>query len=139
MKNEKCPPHATPISFFPSLSISAMRPLHPLLSGHYSENITFDRSDKPEIHKVIVRDPSGNPMTNEQIEQFLTGTDRSIYRKWIPDNPRATGLFIYDIAIDSELITAEIPNPEESERFKVGDTVGVSFKEHSLHILPAEK
>ncbi|RKX85419.1 MAG: ABC transporter ATP-binding protein [Spirochaetes bacterium] len=46
---------------------------------------------------------------------------------------------IYDIAIDSELITAEIPNPEESERFKVGDIVGVSFKEHSLHILPAEK
>lgn len=36
-------------------SISAMRPLHPLLGGRFTENITFDRSNKPELHKVIVR------------------------------------------------------------------------------------
>jgi hypothetical protein len=82
------------------LSISAMRPLHPLLAGNYSENATFDRSDKPENHKVIVRDSSGNPLNEEQIDELLKGTDRSILRKWIPDNSRATGLFIYDIAID---------------------------------------
>lgn len=46
---------------------------------------------------------------------------------------------IYDISINGKLITVEISNPEESLRFKVGETVGVSFKEHSLHILPAEE
>ena len=46
---------------------------------------------------------------------------------------------IYDIAINGELVTAEISNPEESLRFKINDTVSVSFKEHSLHILPAEE
>lgn len=81
-------------------SISAMRPIHPLLGGRYSENATFDRSDNPKNHKVIVRDSNGNQMSEEQIEEFLKGTDRSLYRKWIPDNARATGLFIYDVAID---------------------------------------
>ena len=75
-------------------SISAMRLLHPLLGGRFSENATFDRSDRPEIHKVVVRDASGKPMSEEAIEELLAGTDRSLYRKWIPDNARATGLFM---------------------------------------------
>ena len=37
------------------LSISAMRPLHPLLAGVEKENITFDRSDRPDYHPVKVR------------------------------------------------------------------------------------
>ena len=96
-------------------SISAMRPLHPLLGGRFSENATFDRSDKPNLHKVIVRDSSGNQMTEEQIENLLTGTDRSLYRKWIPDNARATGLFIYDIAIDLRTLFAVSTNQLEPE------------------------
>ena len=96
-------------------SISAMRPLHPLLGGRFSENATFDRSDKPGLHKVIVRDSSGNQMTEEQIENLLTGTDRSLYRKWIPDNARATGLFIYDIAIDLRTLFAVSTNQLEPE------------------------
>ena len=81
-------------------SISAMRPLHPLLAGNYSEKATFDRRDKPEIHKVIVRDSSNNILNEEQIDKILKGTDRSTYMKWIPGNERASGLFIYEIAID---------------------------------------
>ena len=96
-------------------SISAMRPLHPLLGGRFSENATFDRSDKPGLHKVIVRDSSGNQMTEEQIENLLTGTDRSLYRKWIPDNARATGLFIYDVAIDLRTLFAVSTNQFEPE------------------------
>ena len=96
-------------------SISAMRPLHPLLGGKFSENATFDRSDKPELHKVIVRDTNGNPMSEEQIESFLTGTDRSLYRKWIPDNARASGLFIYDVAIDLRTLFAVSTNQLEPE------------------------
>lgn len=96
-------------------SISAMRPLHPLLGGRFSENATFDRSDKPGLHKVIVRDSNGNPMTEEQIEVLLTGTDRSLYRKWIPDNSRATGLFVYDVAIDLRTLFAVSTNQLEPE------------------------
>jgi len=81
------------------LSISAMRGLHPLLSGIAKENASFDRSDRPN-NEVIVRDKDGNSMSDEDIIALLEGKDRSLSRKWIPDNRRATGLFIQDIAID---------------------------------------
>ncbi|MDR2410026.1 MAG: CRISPR-associated protein Cas7, partial [Bacteroidales bacterium] len=99
-------------------SISAMRPLHPLLGGRFSENATFDRSDKPGLHKVIVRDASGTPMTEEAIEAFLSRTDRSLYRKWIPDNARATGLFVYDVAIDLRTLFSVSTNQLEPELTK---------------------
>lgn len=99
-------------------SISAMRPLHPMLGGRITENATFDRSDKPELHKVVVRDASGKPMTAEQVEKLLTGTDRSLYRKWIPDNTRATGLFVYDVAIDLRTLFAVSVNQMEPELTK---------------------
>jgi len=81
------------------LSISAMRGLHPLLSGIDRENASFDRSDRPN-NEVIVRDKDGNQMTDEDVIALLEGKDRSLSRKWIPDQRRATGLFIQDIAID---------------------------------------
>lgn len=82
------------------LSISAMTPLHPLLASVPRENISFDRSDRPNVHKVIIRDANNNVLTDEQVSQFLNGSDRSLLRKWIPNNSRATGLFTYDVAID---------------------------------------
>ena len=81
------------------LSISAMRGLHPLLAGLDKENASFDRSDRPN-NEVIVRDKKGNPLSEEEIIELLEGKDRSISRKWIPDQRRATGLFVQDIAID---------------------------------------
>jgi len=96
-------------------SISAMRPIHPLLSGYDKENISFDRSDKPELHKVIVRGSNGNELSEEQIVEFLRGTDRSLYRKWIPDNPRAYGLFVYDIAVDLRTLFCVSTNQFEPE------------------------
>ncbi|MGB5989738.1 MAG: hypothetical protein WBG43_08360 [Marinifilaceae bacterium] len=81
------------------LSISAMRGLHPLLAGVDSENVSFDRSDRPN-NKVIVRDEKDNILNEEQISDLLEGKDRSLSRKWIPDNKRATGLFVQDMAID---------------------------------------
>jgi len=81
------------------LSISAMRGLHPLLSGVDSENISFDRSDRPN-NEVIVRNDKGETLSVEEITELLLGKDRSLNRKWIPDNRRATGLFVQDIAID---------------------------------------
>lgn len=97
------------------LSISSMHPLHPLLASKSKENITFDRSDRPEIHKIKVRDAQGNVLTNEQIEALLQGTDRSLLRKWIPDNYRATGLFVYDVAIDLRTLFCVSTNQYEPE------------------------
>lgn len=81
------------------LSISAMRGLHPLLAGIDTDNASFDRSDRPN-NEVIVRGPDGNQLSEEEIITFLEGKDRSLSRKWIPNQKRASGLFIMDIAID---------------------------------------
>lgn len=97
------------------LSISAMTPLHPLLSGLPKENISFDRSDRPNAHKVVVRDANGNVLTDEQVCDFLDGNDRSLYRKWIQDNNRATGLFVYDVAIDLRRLFCVSTNQFEPE------------------------
>lgn len=97
------------------LSISAMTPLHPLLSGLPKENISFDRSDRPNAHIVVVRDANGNVLTDEQVCDFLDGNDRSLYRKWIPDNNRATGLFVYDVAIDLRRLFCVSTNQFEPE------------------------
>lgn len=81
------------------LSISAMRGLHPLLAGLDNDNASFDRSDRSN-NKVIVRDEKGNQLSEEEIVAFLEGKDRSLSRKWIPNQSRASGLFVSDIAID---------------------------------------
>lgn len=102
------------------LSVSSMHPLHPLLAKRFEESITFDRSDKPEVHKFIVRDPNGNKMTEEQIEALLTSSDRSLYRKWISNNNnyRTTGLFVYDVAIDLRTLFCVSTNQYEPELSK---------------------
>lgn len=96
------------------LSISAMRGLHPLLCGIDKENASFDRSERPN-NKVIVRDEKGKELSQEEIESFLKGKDRSLSRKWIPDQRRANGLFIQDIAIDLRRLFCVFLNPYEPE------------------------
>lgn len=99
------------------LSISAMRGLHPLLAGVDSDNASFDRSDRSN-NVVIVRDENGNQLSEEQVVAFLEGKDRSLSRKWIPEQRRASGLFILDIAIDlRRLFTVSLNSfePEMSE------------------------
>lgn len=97
------------------LSISAMRPLHPYLAKLHNENITYDRSDRPEVHKVIVRAADGRQLTDDEITALLSGSDRSLRRKWIPDNKRAGGLFIYDVAIDLRRLLTVPTNQFEPE------------------------
>lgn len=97
------------------LSISAMTPLHPLLAAIPTENLSFDRSDRPGVHKVKVRDADGTQLTEDQISKLLSGMDRSLYRKWIPDNKRATGLFVYDVAIDLRRLFTVSTNQLEPE------------------------
>ena len=52
------------------LSISAMRALHPKLAGTTSENMTFDRSDRPN-NNIIVRDDKGNVLSDEEIQELI--------------------------------------------------------------------
>jgi len=81
------------------LSISAMRGLHPLLARVNNEDITFDRSDRPN-NTIIVRNEKGESLDTEEIYAFMEGKSRNLSRKWIPNNRRATGLFVHDMAID---------------------------------------
>lgn len=97
------------------LSISAMRPLHPLLSNIYEEKISFDRSDRPDLHQVIVRDDTGKELNDDEIANLLSGSDRSLRRKWIQGSQRATGLFVIDIAIDLRTLFAISINQTEPE------------------------
>lgn len=96
------------------LSISAMRGLHPLLAGISKESQSFDRSEKPNT-KIIVRDDKGNVLSKEDVEVLLEGKDRSLSRKWIPSTPRASGLFVLDLAIDLRRLFSITINPLEPE------------------------
>lgn len=107
------------------LSISAMRGLHPLLAGVASENISFDRSDRPN-NQVIVRDEKNNILDEEQIAALLEGKDRSLSRKWIPNNSRAVGLFVQDIAIDLRRLFCVLLNKLEPE---ISDETEVKLRE----------
>ncbi|MDD4736932.1 MAG: CRISPR-associated protein Cas7 [Kiritimatiellae bacterium] len=96
------------------LSISAMRGIHPLLAGVNIEDITFDRSDRPNS-VAIVRDAKGEKLDVEEVYKFMEDKSRNLTRKWIPDNKRATGLFVQDIAIDLRRLFCVSLNPYEPE------------------------
>ncbi|MGL4992539.1 MAG: CRISPR-associated protein Cas7 [Bacteroidales bacterium] len=99
------------------LSISAMRPLHPLLAGVNKENLTFDRSDRPDQHPVNVRMAGSDKLlSEEEIEAFLQENNRTLSRRnWIPDNSRTSGLFVYDIAVDLRTLFCVSTNQHEPE------------------------
>ncbi len=100
------------------LSVSAMRPLHPRLGGLETdkEDLTFDRSAHPAQHKVAVKDEKGSLLSEEEVREWLLSNNRTLpLRTWIPDNTRASGLFVYDIAIDLRTLFCVALNPFEPE------------------------
>ncbi len=109
------------------LSISAMRPLHPLLGGLEREDegeaTAFDRSTMAEHHhvNVYIADDKGKrqKISDEDLEEWLTSNNRSLGAKYY--NPtkqsRATGLFVYDIAIDLRTLFCVSTNKLEPELF----------------------
>lgn len=107
------------------LSISAMRPLHPLLGGleRETEPVVFDRSSKPEAHKVIVSrlDEKGKrqEIPQEELEEWLVSNQRNLGPKYYNGNgqTRASGLFVYDIAIDLRTLFCVSTNKLEPELF----------------------
>lgn len=84
------------------LSISAMRPLHPYLASVSKEPVvTFDRRDQPELHRVVVFDEQGREVPNDVLRQWLEDHNQSLRRmNFLPEQARAYGLFVYDVAID---------------------------------------
>ncbi len=106
------------------LSISAMRPLHPLLGGIESptENLTFDRTSHPDHHEVKVywldNKKRGTELTKEELTEWLTTNRRNLpNRAFIQDQTRASGLFVYDIAIDLRTLFCISINKLEPELF----------------------
>lgn len=108
------------------MSISAMRPLHPLLGGLESdrdaEAVVFDRSSKPENHIVKVFKLEGSKrveIPQDELNDWLISNNRSLGPKYY--NPkgqtRATGLFVYDIAIDLRTLFCVSINRLEPELF----------------------
>ncbi|MBD3338105.1 MAG: CRISPR-associated protein Cas7 [Candidatus Lokiarchaeota archaeon] len=106
---------STPLKRRSPLSISAMRPLHPLLAGTSKENLTFDRSSNPDHHPVNVR--RNNQLLSEQeILAYIKENNRTLPRRnWIPENVRTTGLFVYDIAIDLRTLFCVSMNQHDPE------------------------
>lgn len=106
------------------LSISAMRPLHPLLGGmeNPTENLSFDRTSHPEHHEVKVYwtdgKKRGKEVSKEELDEWLTTNRRSLpNRAFIQDQKRASGLFVYDIAIDLRTLFCVSTNKLEPELF----------------------
>lgn len=106
------------------LSISAMRPLHPLLGGveYPKENLTFDRTSHPEHHQVNVfwleNGKRGSKLSDEELKGWLDENKRNLpNRAFIQDQTRATGLFVYDIAIDLRTLFCVSTNRLEPELF----------------------
>ncbi|MEY4905907.1 MAG: hypothetical protein RLZZ292_3722 [Bacteroidota bacterium] len=104
------------------LSISAMRPLHPLLAGISTENLTFDRTSHPEHHEVKVywleNKKRGEQLSSEELNNWLTNNNRNLpNRAFIQDQTRANGLFTYDIAIDLRTLFCVSTNKLEPELF----------------------
>lgn len=107
------------------LSISAMRPLHPLLGGlerdDEGEPTAFDRSTMGDQHKVnvYITDEGGKRQLIDEndLDAWLTKNERSLGAKYF--NPskqsRATGLFVYDIAIDLRTLFCVSVNKLEPE------------------------
>jgi len=104
------------------LSISAMRPLHPLLAGIEEENLTFDRTSHPDHHQVNVYWLEGNKrgekLTDDELTNWLTSNQRNLpSRAFIQNQTRTSGLFVYDIAIDLRTLFCVSTNKLEPELF----------------------
>jgi hypothetical protein len=104
------------------LSISAMRPLHPKLGGleDKGEAMSFDRSNTSDRHKVnVFREIGGKRelMTEEDLTNWMQKTKRAPLapKKWIEPQQRASGLFVFDVAIDLRTLFCVSVNQMEPE------------------------
>ncbi|MBX3101012.1 MAG: CRISPR-associated protein Cas7 [Bacteroidetes bacterium] len=100
------------------LSISAMRPLHPLLANTAKEaSITFDRTGNANS-TVSLLDEEGKKMNAEEMINKLEEMDTVLRKAKYVDarnQRRAYGLYIYDVAIDLRRlfsVSTDVADPE---------------------------
>lgn len=112
------------------LSISALRPLHPLLARMNQEGGVFDRRGKSNS-KVTLFGPDGKEMSSEEMKQEIENIDKQLPKLQFLDNQdRASGLFIYDVAIDlRRLFTVSIADQYHGES-EVYESVKNKLKEN---------
>jgi hypothetical protein len=103
------------------LSISAMRPIHPLLGNleEPGEAMSFDRgayADQNKVNVFKVENDQRIQLTEEEIAQWLKDKERTLPpKKWIEPQKRANGLFVYDVAIDLRTLFCVSTNQYEPE------------------------
>jgi hypothetical protein len=65
---------------------------------------------------VRVRDENGKELSKEEVDALLFGKKRNLpNRIWIPEHTRATGLFVYDVAVDLRTLFCVSTNTLEPE------------------------
>jgi hypothetical protein len=100
------------------LSISALRPLSPYLARVDTEEaMTFDRRDSdPAKNKVVVRDPKGNPVPDDVLNEFLNDNNQTLRRlNFLAPQKRAYGLYVYDVAVDMRRLFSVSTADEDPE------------------------
>lgn len=112
------------------LSISAMRPLHPSYCTLASEATDFDRKGMPaeynakeekqgvnNVRVYRVKDKKQVELSEEELRQWLSQRDRSLPPHYYnpSEQKRATGLFVYDVAIDLRTLFCVSTNQFEPE------------------------
>lgn len=112
------------------LSISAMRPLHPNFCELGSEATDFDRKGLPaeynakeerqgvnNVRVYRVKDKKQIELTNDELDKWLKDNDRALPPHYYnpSEQKRATGLFVYDIAIDLRTLFCVSTNQFEPE------------------------
>ncbi|ANQ52933.2 CRISPR-associated protein Cas7 (plasmid) [Flammeovirga sp. MY04] len=123
------------------LSISAMRPIHPLLAGVNETTGTFDRRDRN--NNVVVFKEGDNILDEEAVDQLLEEfSSRSFTSKFLQEQRSATGIFIFDVAIDlNRLFSVKFSKIDSELTEEVKDKLleqGWEQKDDQL-ILPKEK
>ncbi|WP_036879517.1 CRISPR-associated protein Cas7/Cst2/DevR, subtype I-B/TNEAP [Xylanibacter oryzae] len=118
------------------LSISAMRPLHPLLGGleREPEAANFDRKGFPStynskdevagvnnIRVYRVDDKKQIELTDKELNDWLKQKERELPPHYYNPNSqyRASGLYVYDVAIDLRTLFCVSTNQIEPEVSKV--------------------
>ena len=120
------------------LSISALRPLHPLLGGleKDSEAANFDRKRFPAVYKTSDSEESKSgennvrvfrvvnkkevELSSKELQEWLDSNDRQLPPHYYKPEAltRATGLYTYDIAIDMRTLFCVSINQLEPELFE---------------------
>ena len=79
------------------------------------DNITYTEITLSEA-EIEINEGSDRLMTKEEIEAYLQNNNRTLTKRiWIPDNTRATGLFVADMAIDLRALFCVTTNQHEPE------------------------